>query len=86
MSIKQNQVSVKSKSEMTIHPLRDVKRVRNAYNAVIVKKGVAAMFNQSLSVSNSMKLIRFFRIVSVFGAVVMVARILIFIRGHQPQC
>ena len=37
------------------------------------------MFNQSLSVSNSMKLIRFFRVVSVFGAVVMIARILIFI-------
>ena len=37
------------------------------------------MFNQSLSVSNSVKLIRFFRIVSVFGAVVMVARVLIFI-------
>jgi len=37
------------------------------------------MFNQSLSVSNSMKLIRFFRIVSIFGAGVMVARGLIFI-------
>ena len=37
------------------------------------------MFNQSVSVSNSMKLIRFFRIVSVFGVVVKVARVLIFI-------
>lgn len=37
------------------------------------------MFNQSLSTSNSMKLIRYFRIVSVFGVVVMIARALIFI-------
>jgi hypothetical protein len=37
------------------------------------------MFNQSPSASNSMKLIRFFRIVSVFGVVLMVARVLIII-------
>ncbi len=37
------------------------------------------MFNQTLSVSNSMKLIRFFRIVGVFGGVVIFARVMIFI-------
>ena len=37
------------------------------------------MFNQSLSVSNSMKLIRLFRIVGVLGGVVIFARALIFI-------
>jgi|GEM_PF-6579478 len=37
------------------------------------------MFNQSLSASNSMRLIRFFQIVSVVGAVVVIARALIII-------
>jgi hypothetical protein len=37
------------------------------------------MSHQSLSESNGKKLIRFFRIVAMFGAVVAVARVLIFI-------
>ena len=37
------------------------------------------MFNQSLSVSNSMKLIRFFLIVSVLGGAMIFVRALIFI-------
>lgn len=37
----------------------------------------AAMFNQSLSVSNSVKLIRFFKVVGLLGGMVWLSRILI---------
>lgn len=37
------------------------------------------MFNQPLSISNSMKLIRFFKVAAVFGGVVILTRIVIFI-------
>lgn len=37
------------------------------------------MFNPSLSVSNSIKLIRFFRIVSLFGGALIFARALILV-------
>ena len=36
------------------------------------------MFNQSSSVPNSLKLIRFFRIVGMFGGAMIFARVLIF--------
>lgn len=49
----------------------------NPYNGHRRKE--TAMFNQSLSASNSMRLIRFFQIVSVVGAVVVIARALIII-------